>query len=259
MTRVTVLALTTAMAASLTVGTDAQKNKATCGSDVPVTVSIAGSDAEPLGYALVADGGGPYINSSRGSDKITAIFQVNNCSHDFTMNLNFSRRSMWALLVDPDTETPFVRRANFFNFDRVASVPVTTAAGFLGSDFCSLGWARNPDGTVAKNDDGTWRDNYGGCGSDGIENYVLRGGGVSLDGDERLGFARSPIDLNQPYPCPGDPVCEADYVRVYHPDANTWILRPHDIAQASYSVWNSGAHLFEGYQFVPFEITVTRP
>ena len=89
--------------------------------------------------------------------------------------------------------------------------------------------------------------------------YVLRGGGISLDPDERLAFARSPLDI-QEYPCPGtDPVCQASYIRVYHPNATTWILRPHDAAQAVYRVWNSGAYLFEGYQTLPFEITVTKP
>jgi hypothetical protein len=237
----------------------AQRNKTNCGPDVQVTVSIAGSPSANDGHAVISDGGGPYINASKGSNKVTAIFQVNNCSHDFTMNLNFAQRSMWALLVDP-VDGSFVRRANFFNFDRVASVPVTTGADFLASQFCTSSWARNPDGSIPKNPDGTYQDNYAGCGSDGFGNYVLRGAGFSLDGDERLHFARSPLDMNQAFPCPGtDPVCQASYVRVYHPNAYSWILRPHDIAQAVYTVWNSGAYLFDSFQSLPFEITVTHP
>ena len=246
----------------------AQRYKTTCGADTPVTVSITGgygfTGADDLGYALVSDGQGPYLNAGKGSDKITAIFQVNNCTHDFTMNLNFSRRSMWALLVDP-VDGPFVRRANFFNFDRVASVPVTTTANFLTSPFCQYGWLRNADGSVATNaadpyNPVTYRDNYEGCGNDSFGNYVLRGGSMSLDGDERLGFAMSPLDI-QSYPCPdgSDPSCQTDYIRVYHPNANTWILRPNGGAAAAYRVWASGAYLFEGFQSVPFEITVTRP
>ena len=74
----------------------AQRNKTTCGPDVLVTVTIEGTyPGAPNSYSLVSDGAGVYSNSVRG-DKLTAIFQVDNCTHDFTMNLNQSKRSMWA-------------------------------------------------------------------------------------------------------------------------------------------------------------------
>jgi hypothetical protein len=112
---------------------------------------------------------------------------------------------------------------------------------------------------VPKNPDGTYRDNYGGCGTDEFGNhFVRRGGGVSLDPDERLSFVRSPLDQAIACPNPEEPLCATDYIRVYHPDANTWVLRPEGAAQASYRVWVSGAYLFVGHRPVPFEITVTR-
>lgn len=242
----------------------AAQKRINCGPDVQVSVSIAGSNGAPALNALVSDGGGDYRNSTKGSDRITAIFQVTNCTHDFTMNLNSSRRSMWALLVNPVTG-PFVRRGNFFNFDRVASVPRTDVdpLTFADSPFCQYSWAPlNADGSLPMNADGTYRDNYGGCGTDSYGNYVRRGGIVTLDGDESIGFATSPLDTwSAPYTCPDvtNPSCQADYIRVYHPTATTWILRPEGTAQATYRVGTPGGSVFKGFQSVPFEIMVTRP
>lgn len=235
----------------------AQKNKTTaCGSDVTLNVTVSGSEAAPGGYGLVSDGLGIYQNASRGA-KIAAIFQVSNCTHDFTLNLNQSNRQLWALLSSGDIA------ANFFNFDRVHSVPVTTDAGFLTSQFCTGGVVYGPDGKIAKNSQGAYQDNYAGCGVD--ENgaaFVRRSGGVTLEGDERLSFQIS--DIDQPLlGCaadPTNPACGADFIRVYHPDATTWILRSDGAATASHRVWAGGnaGYVFVAYETVPLEIVVTR-
>jgi hypothetical protein len=234
----------------------AQKNKVSCGADVAVTVTISGSSTAPGGYALVSDGGGAYRNTSKGNDKLTAIMQVDNCTHDFTMNLNFSKRSMFSLLEDA-SGNQFVRRGNFFNFDRVHSVPITSDPGFMSSAYCANGVQLNPDGTFPKTSS---QDNYGGCHLDetGVA-FVRRAGGVSLDPDERLSFNVSPID--RPGLCPDltNQACGASFVRVYRPDANTWFIRSDPPSSASYRVWSGGGYVEMGYQLVPFEILVTRP
>lgn len=68
------------------------------------------------------------------------------------------------------------------------------------------------------------------------------------------------VSDNSALSCPNatDPLCGSDYIRVYHPTPNDWILRPDGLATAAYRVWNSGDYLFVNYQYVPFEITVTR-
>src|SRR5688500_17000496 len=93
----------------------AQRNKTTCGPDVGVNVAIEGTRGAPVDNRFVSDDGRTFQNKV---DKVTAIFQVDNCTHDFTMNLNFSKRSMFALLSTGDV------RGNFFNFDRINSVPI---------------------------------------------------------------------------------------------------------------------------------------
>lgn len=236
----------------------AQKVKTTsCGADVALIVTVAGTRTAPNGYGLVSDGLGTYQGGAKGS-KVSAIFQVDNCTHDFTLNLNTTSRKMWTLLSGGDIA------ALFFNFDRVHSVPITTNAGFLASQFCTGGVAYGADGKVAKNSDGVYQDNYAGCDVDATgAAFVRRGGGVTLDGDERLSFHKSAIDqpLQSCAALPDDPACSASYVRVYHPDATTWILRVEpDDAIASHRVWAGGSdgYVFVGYETVPLEIVVKK-
>jgi hypothetical protein len=233
----------------------AQKVKTvSCGADVALSVTVFGSQTAPGGYALVSDGLGTYQGGTKGS-KVSAIFQVDNCTHDFTVNLNTTNRKMWALLSGGDVA------ALFFNFDRVHSVPLTTSPDFLTSKFCTDGVTYGADGKVAKNSDGAYQDNYAGCDVDAAgAAFVRRGGGVTLDGDERLSFHKSGIDqpLQGCAAVPDDPACSASYLRVYHPDANTWIVRSEPEAVASHRVWASGNYVFVGYETVPLEIVVKR-
>ena len=76
----------------------AQGGKTTaCGADVALNVTVSGTRTAPGGYGLVSDGLGTYQNAARGA-KVSAVFQVANCTQDLIVNLNQSTRKMWALL-----------------------------------------------------------------------------------------------------------------------------------------------------------------
>jgi len=242
----------------------AQRKTAGCGPDVALNVTIFGTRGAPSGYGLVSDGSGgsaDYLYLAKGPDKVVSIFQVDNCTHDFTLNLHASTRSMFALLSSGDV------RAGFFNFDRVHSVPVTTNQAAFDA-YCAAGVVRNADGSIATSN-GQYLDNYAGCGSDVHGNYVRRHGSMSLDGDQQLAYQTSPID-RPAQSCdvnPANPACGAAFLRVYHPDANTWIVRTEMTdagtglgpqALASHRVWESGSYVFKGYQNIPFEIVAKR-
>jgi hypothetical protein len=239
------------------------KNRTGCGNDIGLIVTVTGTRAAPGGYALTSDGLGDYRDGTKGAAKVSAIFQVSNCTHDFTTNLASSTRAMWALLSTGD------QRAWFFNLDRVASVPITPetqtdSETFAAShDFCTSGVQRDSDGQIRKNIAGWYYDNYAGCGVDELGRaYVRRGGGISLDPDDRLSFKASPID-NPNAPCvvtPDGPGCPTSYVRVYHPDANTWIVRSEPGATAAHRVWAGGnaGYAFVGYELMPLEIKAVR-
>ncbi len=173
------------------------------------------------------------------------------------MNLGQSPRKMWTLLSGGDVG------AWFFNLDRIHSLPVTTAATFLTSKFCTDGVVYGTDGKVAKNSEGAYQDNYAGCDVDETgAAFVRRAGGFSLEGDDRLSFSKSPIDhpLQSCAVVPGDPACGASFLRVYHPDATTWIIRNEPSAIGSHRVWAGGndGYVFVGYETVPLEIVVRR-
>jgi hypothetical protein len=238
------------------------KNKITCGSDVPLVVAVSGTRTAPGGYQLTSDGLGEYRDGTKGAAKVTAHFQVDNCTHDFTTNLASSTRAMWALLSTAD------QRAWFFNFDRVHSVPVTPQTQseseiFVASHaFCTGGVQRNAAGQIQKNAEGWYFDNYAGCGIDEFGRaFIRRAGGISLDPDDRLQFQASPID-HPNGPCvvnPSDPGCEMSALRVYHPDPNTWVVRSELPASGAHRVWQGGdGYVFVGYETVPFEITAVR-
>jgi hypothetical protein len=239
------------------------KNKPGCGSDVSLVVTISGNRAAPGGYALTSDGLGDYRDGTKGAAKVSAIFQVSNCSQDFTTNVSSSTRAMWALLSTGD------QRAWFFNMDRVASVPVTPETqaesdAFAASHaFCTGGVQQDVDGQVIRNAAGWYYDNYGGCGVDELGRaFVRRGGGFTLDPDDRLQFKVSPID-NPNGPCvvtPDGAGCPTSFFRVYHPDANTWYVRTEPDATAAHRVWTNGAdgYVFVGYELLPFEIKAVR-
>ena len=122
---------------------------------------------------------------------------------------------------------------------------------------------------VTKNADGSYRDNYAGCGTDGSGNFVRRTVGIGLDDlssnrDYRLRYQTSPLDggfLTQ--------VAGTAYIKVYHPTTSTWILEPEGTddpttaaieasafgAKLEYTV--SGGFVNRGNYHMPFRFTLT--
>jgi len=226
MKRYSLLLVTMAICTILSATVSAQKKTSTsCGSDVKnLSLSVESSS-----LGITADIDAPYATKKTRGDQIEAMFQINNCSQDFTLNLNFSPRFMY---VDfPEGGGSY--HAKFFNFDRVASVPITPtnltdSQKFLDTHFCKNGWKQIDGFIVEKNPDGTYRDNYAGCAIDASgKAYVRRIVGIGLDdpyssADYRLRFQASPIDGGSQGPL----VTGTSYIKVYHPDASTWYLLP---------------------------------
>jgi hypothetical protein len=108
------------------------------------------------------------------------------------------------------------------------------------TDFCAL------------NTNGSYKyDNYGGCGSDEKGAYVRRNIGFDLgDGVHNLRFQYSPIDNSA-----GNPnVIGTSFIKVYHPNANTWILEPEGEQKGVFLTNGSPTELVT----VPFSFVVTK-
>jgi hypothetical protein len=204
-----------------------------------------------------SDGGGPYVTTKTKGENLEILFQRANCTYDLTMNLNFSKRTTKLTLGGA------VINAEFFNFDRVASVPVTqdtlNADGsytfFTDSPFCNLGVKNDPaTGKPINYEDGTAQDNYGGCRVDAEgKYYVLRSVGIRAESDSRgFRYQYSPID--------GGPTWAegTSYIRVYRPSANQWVLTPDADSGSWGRHYDKSAGTPLGDYSVPFSITVTR-
>lgn len=233
----------------------AQKNRSTCGFDEYLRVEVSGTPAAPDGYGIVSDGNGLYVHGTPRA--LVARFQIENCTHDFTLQLHNTRRATWALLPNGPVA------GFFFNLDRVHSVPLTSDSNFFNSDFCTQGVVRNADGSIRRNADGSYQDNYGGCFLDeaGVP-FVRRAASFGLDGDAHLIFNVSPIDRTT---CTGDttnanPTCSASHVRVYHPTADQWVITSEAPALANHTMWTGGktGYQSQGLVAAPFRIVATR-
>jgi hypothetical protein len=204
----------------------AQKNTS-CGADVTnLSVSLYKYTDATLTSTfklqpdqVYADGSPvPYVTQKTGGNRITAQLQVNNCTFDFTLNLNLSSRY---IKVDiPDMTTT----AWFFNFDRVASVPITDG-GTPFQNWCNGGVQKNANGSIAKNADGNYQDVYAPCGQefDAIGNvryFARRSAGFDLANTFSLRYQNSAIDAKSTL------ADNTVLVKVYHPDASTWELVP---------------------------------
>ena len=205
-----------------------KKTTSSCPADITnLTVTFANA----LGDLYTSDGvSASYTTTKTKGENIDIKFQQSNCTYDFTMNLNFSKRTTKLTLGGTTVDS------EFFNFDRVGSVPVThTATDFLSSQFCQNGWAIDPaTGKPAMNPDGTVQDNYGGCYQEKDANgdpvldangkfiyYVLRSVGIQA-GSDRYGFRYqySPIENVATW------AMNTSFIRVYRPGAKEWVLVP---------------------------------
>ncbi|PWT88199.1 MAG: hypothetical protein C5B55_13535 [Blastocatellia bacterium] len=187
--------------------------RTTCGSDVTnLSVSIfkytdaTNTNTYNLQPDLTnADGSPvPYVTGGRGKGAILAQFQVSNCTYDFTLSTGTARFMTYKF---PDG-SPLGTSVNFgfFNMDRVADVPITDG----GSAF--LNWCN------------TASDNYAGCSVDANGYFVRRTYGSTIDSQNRyhLRFNYSPFDL-----LTGATLAAGTaYVKVYHTNANTWMMMP---------------------------------
>jgi len=193
----------------------------------------------------------PYLSGKSKGQTIDGRIQISNCTYDLTLRLNFSNRFM---VYKFPNGSPLGTSVNAigFNIDRVGSVPISDG----GTDFlnyCNTG-----------------ADNYGGCGVDAEGYFVRRSYGSSLDlgGNSNYGlrFNYSPFDnVNVGL---GDTA----FVKIYHPNANTWILRPEQVLPpaalsgtgATEGEWaaiidrNFSPPTIVGYQKVNFRIVVSK-
>ena len=193
----------------------------------------------------------PYVSGKVKGQNIDAKFQVDNCTYDLTLNLNFSSRFMTYKFPGGSILGPSVNFTSF-NTDRVGNVPITDG----GSAF--LNWCN------------TAPDNYGGCGIDANGYFVKRSYGSSLDinGTNTYGlrFNYSPMDNVNPG------AAGTAYVKIYHPDANTWTMIPDQAPppsgvtdpNATSGEWsvllnrNNNPATVAGYQKTPFKIVVKK-
>lgn len=199
--------------------------------------------------ATYADGSPvPYVSGKTRGQNIDARFQISNCTYDLTLNLNFSNRYFtWKFPAGSVVGTS--ANSSGFNIDRVGSVPITDG----GPSY--LNWC------------GSANDNYGGCGVDGAGYFVRRsfGSAIDLSGSRTYGlrFNYSPIDnVNQI-------AAGTAYVKVYHNDANTWIIIPEKTppppgvtgTDGEWSVLidrNTNPATVAGYQKMPLKILVKK-
>ena len=254
----------------------AQK-KTSCGQDVTsLRVTIDGTS----GNALLPDGQGDYLNFAQ--------FQMNNCTFDFTMNLNQSPRYM-TYLFPAGSVLPSPYTFKFFNVDRVGSVPPTDG-GWAYTHWCST--VQSSGGSVTQNTEGYYQDNYAPCGQDPDtydtngnlvlgRHFVRRSYGSTLNDNYHLRFNYSPFDNNTGISLSAGTA----YVKIYasvdpsgpqlftsqgHPLPNTWEIVPEVVNSPTGPTdpgpWSMLLHYVSskgrttpyvaGYQKTPFKLVV---
>lgn len=249
-----------------------------------VLVPAYGSDPSPLdapnlGAPNLQGDGSWYTHGGTRKNQIMAIFSKSGCDYpkfDFTLNLVSSTRRMFATVPGHEIDPYFV------NIDRLASVPVTTDnpafrtfCGGADATTVVLGSSqvvRRPDGyptTVG----GVLMDNYAGCFRDAEgQYYVRRAMVVQSDEDGRglsvFALGRSTIlDGGSAMNC--DLCSFTSFVRVYHPDADTWVVAPEYAPppaesvpewpwQAAYQRRLNNNWVFDRYAPLPFAMVVVK-
>jgi len=231
-----------------------------CGTDVQVVTQVAGTATDRGGNAMVSDGGGAYYTYKLSrTNKVEGRFQIGNCSHDYTLFLFESSRSIPVYLANDLT-----LKGTGFNIDRVASVPLTVNNDANLAAWCDAGRQTDSNGRIIKDPALGYLDNYGGCGTDERGSYVRRAGRfLATDVASGTGYdlfrQHSPQDTGWTV-CENNPaVCDGSYVRVYHPDASTWIIRAvmGDEVGLGTAIISGGE--FQRFEQTPVEITVTIP
>lgn len=190
-----------------------------------------------------SDNGLEYKTVKSKGENLEIMFQRANCTYDLTMNLHFSKRTAKI------TALGTTYNSEFFNFDRVASVPVTQTTNTAFNDFCGPVFGE-PNVQLNTGSTNTYRyDNYAGCGFDAGGYYVRRSVGINAGPDHSFRFQNTGINPT------GNLGAGTSYIKVYHPNAQTWVLSPED---PSYGVLISN-NAIVGHDNVPFAITVSCP
>lgn len=209
----------------------------------------------------VRSDGGSYRTVKGKGVNTDVRFQMGNCSYDLTMSLSSSRKMIvdWAF--------PYGSMASrAFNFDRVASVPVTdwnneSFRNFCGYTLDTPNLVQNPNGSYLY-------DNYAGCGKDPdttdengntIEGkyFVRRAAVFTVEGykmhyQNPLGDDNNVLGLG------------TSYVRVYRTDEKNYVLTPEvNPLSASSPAWasltygdNNTPAYVKDYQSMSFVMTV---
>ena len=233
------------------------KAQASCGADVTnLSISIFKyTDAtNTTTYNMqpdltYADGSPvPFVSGKSKGQSIDGRIQVDNCTYDLTLNLNFSKRYFtWKFPNGSIVGTS--QNSDGFNIDHVGTVPVTDG----GANF--LSWCSSA------------ADNYGGCGVDDNGYFVRRAmGSAILNFAYGVRFNYSPIDNVQQM------AAGTAYVKIYHPSASTWIIMPDQVPppsgvtdpNATAGEWSvlldrsTTPDTVAGYQKMPFKMVVTK-
>lgn len=255
---------------SLPSAAPAQNAKASsCGTDVPLIVTLRDFAGNPnnVGDKLYGD----RSTYTDGVNKVSAVFQMSNCSFDFVFNLNTTPYKIYLDARDAnkiadgvDASPNQILNSQFFNFDRIGHVPLTptTPVGTyydFNSDFGRF--CNNA------NADNRYNVQYGGCQQDQTTGqwYVRRALTTSFTdsarGDHPFRFQKPPdgglftsAEINTPF--------ETAYVKVYHPNNDTWVLTPENAPYggpvATLFNYVNRQYLRSGQFLVPFQITLTR-
>lgn len=255
---------------SLPGAVSAQSGKTTsCGTDIPLIVTFRDFVGNPnsVGDKLYGDRN-TYTN---GVNKVSAVFQVSNCTFDFIFNLNTTPYKIYLdardanKIADGVVASPNqILNSQFFNFDRIAHVPLTPTT--------PVGTWYDPDSEFGKfcnnaNADNRYNVQYGGCQQDLSTGqwYVRRALTTSFSdssrGEHPLRFQKPPegqtftsAEINTPF--------ETAYIKVYHPNNDTWVLTPENAPYggpvATLFNYVSRQYLRAGQFLVPFQITLTR-
>jgi hypothetical protein len=194
----------------------------------------------------------PYVSSKVKNQVIDGRIQIGNCSYDLTLNMGSSKRYfIWKFPAGSVAASLMSTSVNSvgFNIDRVGSVPITDG----GANF--LNWCSNGS------------DNYAGCGVDGDGYFVRRSmGSAMLNYAYGNRYNYSTIDNVLPM------AAGTAHVKIYHPDANTWIITAEQVApppgvtdpNATAGEWSvlldrsTSPDTVAGYQKMPFKIVVTK-
>jgi hypothetical protein len=182
--------------------------------DSSIVATIADTYGNYPPNSITSDGGSSYSTLKARGYTTDVKFQICNGTYDFTLDLNSSTR-YYKVLTPGGTAN-----AKSFNFDRVASVPVTVDSDAFAA-FCG---GRNGDGSIKLDTANTSSaDNYAGCGQDANGYYFVRRTALfQLLSSLSLRFQDSPYDG-------GSFGRGSSYVRVYHSTANVWTLMAEDI------------------------------